>query len=102
MQLPKDLLNLVFLELDDGKDMLNFSEISRRCNQIFSLEITVIHYKQIYGYDKSKMVNNECQFHGLYRWWYSNGILGLERNYVRDEQIGLSRRWTWGGILVLD
>jgi len=79
--LPKDLLNLVFWELDHGRDMINFSEINHRCHQIFNQNLEVVKKSDLPGdpiiFTRQKQTKHR---HGLYRHWYSNGKLFNEEN----------------------
>jgi len=94
MLLPKDLLQLIFLELDHGHDMLNFSELSRRCQQIFHQQIKVTHKPESESkYERKYMKNNHHQKHGIYRWWDGNGYLIYEENYCQDQIHGICREW---------
>lgn len=81
MAIYKDLLQLVFLKLDYGHDMLNFSEINHGCYQIFHQQITVIHDE---SYHYHSMVNKQGQQHGLERRWDKYGQLRYEINYFQD------------------
>jgi len=127
MMLPKDLLGLVFWELDHGHDMLNFSEISRGCNQIFHQNIEVVVCKYIYNCRymvKRKRANDcppktddqswmdgirkvlECEeirigdiYHGLYRSWDGRNKLECENNNIHGMMHGTSRTWYSDGHL---
>jgi len=93
----KDLLNLVFQQFEDGHTMLNFSEISRKCHQIFSQHIKI--EKNRVG---DKQMKNVCnQKHGIFRRWYANGKPMLECNYFHDEFHGIWREWYGNGQLIL-
>jgi len=121
----KDLLNLVFLELEYGHDMFNFSEINRRCNQIFYQHITIVKtISPIAGkkviYTVAKLMNlthgiyrkwdldgqliYEChrfhgKWHGVRRQWFSNHQLWYEQNWYHARQHGISRYWRLNGKL---
>jgi len=91
----KDLLGAVFLEIENGHDMLNFSEISRRCYQIFHRHIKIIH-TQVHApfvIKYSYMINHQVQRHGINRWWYSNEKLMYETNWYRNQYHGIRRGW---------
>jgi len=124
MQLPKDLLNLVFLEFEDGRDMLNFSEISRRCNQIFHQQIKIIYCSNSDTHVKYRsFTNNKCQLHGIdrvfhgsqmthdlhylhgqkhgcQRGWYNEGQLWYERHFYHGKLRGMERIWGVDGSLL--
>jgi len=90
--LHKDLLQLVFQELDHGHDMLNFSEISHRCNQIFHQEIKVsssVHMSSTRKY----MTNRHQQYHGISKAWHWNGLLWYDMNLCHNQRHGISRVW---------
>jgi len=108
----KDLLNLIFLEFEDGRNMLNFSEINRKCHQIFYQHIKIEANQrntwmenmqgQLHGilhgwYSSGKMRYKlnyiQDQRHGICRWWYANGQLAYEHNYMHDQKHGISRGW---------
>jgi len=96
--LPKDLLNLVFWELDHGNDLMNFSEISRRCHQIFHQNIKVIRKNDFE--DAPKIYTRQKQIkvrHGLYHWWHSYDQLYIARNYCHGKRHRLSRKWYFAG-----
>jgi len=114
----KDLLQLVFLEFENGHDMLNFSEINRKCNQIFRQHIKIEKNEKEYGMKKhqgqlhgiSRKWRNDgklwyednCyqhQLHGIYREWHKNGQLRYEINYYQDQLHGICRAWYQNGKL---
>jgi len=90
--LHKDILQLVFLELDHGHDMLNFSELNRKSNQIFQQRIRII-YKPATNYFIKYMENNHHQKHGINRGWYEIGKLYYEHNYMHGQKHGINRMW---------
>jgi len=90
----KDLLNLVFHEFEDGHDMINFGEISRRCNQIFHQNIKI----DMTDYSSKFMKNNQGQKHGICRQW-TNGRLHFEDNYCHHKLHGITRAWYKNGQL---
>jgi len=95
--LHKDLLNLVFLEFENGHDMINFSELNHKCNQIFRQQIKIED-----DLDIKLMYNNQGQKHGIARTWYPTyltGQLWYEENYVRGQRHGISRGWYESGKL---
>jgi len=107
MMLPKDLLNLVFWKLEDGHDMINFSEISHRCHQIFHQNLEVIETKDSVGdsriYTRQKRTQ---QKHGLYRDWWDNKKCQLyrEENYYHGKTHGQCQEWyrygsTWTNMI---
>lgn len=83
----KDILQLIFLEIEFGKDMINFSEISRRCHQIFQQIIKVER-----GHNEIYMVNTQGQLHGLMREWDELDHLKMSLNWFRNEKHGYSYR----------
>jgi len=87
--LPKDLLQLVFLELDHGHDMINFSEINRKSHRIFQQQIEIKHDNtSIY------MLNKQGRRHGICRGYNFNGEeLWYENNYFHGRRHGLNRGW---------
>jgi len=100
MSLHKDLLQLVFLELDHGLDMLDFSELSHRCYQIFQQQIKIINKPETeYNYAMKYMENNcfHGQLHGISREWHKNGQLVHEHNYYQDQKHGVCRGWYYNG-----
>jgi len=98
--LTKDILQLVFLELESGHDMINFSEISRKCYQIFHQQIEVVHIPESRDAKKNIMMKNKRgQNHGLDRWWHANGQLLGEDNYFYNKMHGLERTWYQHGPL---
>jgi len=98
MSLHKDLLQLVFLELDHGLDMLDFSELNRKSNQIFRQQIKIIHKPETDSeYERKWMENNHHQKHGIYRKWYLNEQLYCERNYHQGKRHGILRAWNENG-----
>jgi len=62
----KDLLQLVFLKFEDGHDMLNFSEINRKCNRIFHQHIKIEKNEKEHEYGMKK---HQGQLHGICRGW---------------------------------
>jgi len=92
--LHKDLLQLVFLEFEDGHDMINFSELNRKCHQIFHQHIKIED-----NINNKIMKNIHGQKHGIYREWYSNGQLRYEHNYVHDLKHGICYGWYPNGQL---
>jgi len=127
LRLPKDLLGLVFWELDHGHDLINFSEIDQRCNDIFQQNLEVVKNidpvgdpliymqhkltKQKYGLlrhwwegTKSTLFseNNYChgKLHGRRREWWSNGTLFFEIHYHYGEFHGWNKKWNESGQLV--
>jgi len=101
--LPKDLLNLVFWELEDGHDIINFSEISRRCHQIFHQNLEVVKKIDLYGDPKIFTRQKRTQQkHGLYRVWWNNGQLYVERNFIHDQNHGLHQSFLFGGFLSVE
>jgi len=96
----KDLLQLVFLELDHGHDMINFSELNRKSQQIFHQQIKVSHKPENeFEYERKYMKNNHNQRHGLYYSWHFNGQLAYEHNHYQDRLHGISRGWYSNGQL---
>jgi len=93
--LIKDLLQLVFLELEHGHDMINFSEINRKSHQIFHQEIKV----KKSGCEDISMLNKHGQLHGISRVWDENGQLWWEQNYMHGQLHGIYRRWHQNGQL---
>jgi len=94
----KDLLNLVFLKLENGHDMINFSEINRKCNQIFHQQIKIM---TTYANEKIMTnVHNHNHKHGICRWWHKNGQLWSEDNYLHGKQHGIQRAWYKNGELI--
>lgn len=96
MSLPKDLLYLIFLELDHGYDMLNFSELNQRCHQIFKQQIVVRESHGISIFSKNIikcMYNNQDQKHGIWIIWYLDGQLYSQHNYFQDQLHGPRREW---------
>jgi len=92
--LHKDLLQLVFPELEHGHDMLNFSELNHRCHQIFKQQIKIEKNERI-----MVMRKHQGQKHGIYRVWHQNGQLMHERNYMHDCRHGIGRGWWSNGQL---
>jgi len=92
--LPKDLLGVVFLEFDHGLDMINFSEISSRCYQVFHQILEVVVKKPSLFYDRNvyTRLRSTQQIHGLDLEW-EKGILTGKTNYVRHHKHG--RQLTW-------
>jgi len=91
----KDLLGVIFLEIENGHDMINFSEISRRCHQIFHQYIKIEdreYWKQ--------MKNIHGQLHGICRGWHTNGQLQYEWNYLHGQKHGILRGWYQNGQLM--
>jgi len=97
--LHRDILQLIFLELEHGRDMLNFSEVSRRCQQFFQQQIKIIHKPATWRqYERKYMKNNHNREHGIRRGWY-NGKLTFENNYLDGQLHGISRGWYSNGQL---
>jgi len=94
----KDVLYLIFQEFEDGHDMLNFSEISQKCHQIFCRQIKIVHIPETHINEKRIfMANRKDQQHGIYRTWWSNGKLWYDINYHHGMVHGLSHIWNqWG------
>jgi len=125
MMLHKDLLNLVFQELEYGHDMINFSEINRRCYQLFHQHFEVVRttdfgHPIIYTQKKTSaqchglsrfwynnyenQLQNELNFyndqrHGVCRWWYGNGKLGYYKTYQHGKLHGIYKEWSYMGHL---
>jgi len=113
----KDLLNLVFLELENGHTMINFSEINRKCNQIFQQQIKIMTtysnekimtnvHNHKHGIYRRFYYNGQLLYdfnflqgckHGLWREWYEDGQLGLEKNYSHGQLHGICRWWHVNG-----
>jgi len=98
--LPKDLLGLVFWELEYGHDMINFSEINRRCYQIFHQNLEV----QGIANDMNDpiiytRISKTKQKHGLYRDWYNKDTLFQEINFYYDQRHGQFQEWNTNGML---
>jgi len=91
----KDLLNLVFLELENGHDMINFNEINRKCNQIFHQQIKIT----ITRHGDKFMKNIQGQKHGIRRGWDENGELWYEYNYYQGQRHGIHYEWYSNGQL---
>jgi len=92
--LIKDLLNLVFHAFEDGHDMLNFSEINRKCHQIFHQNIK-IENNQLETETKCErkyMKNNQDQKHGICR-YVSHREVKYEYNYVQGQLHGIAHAW---------
>jgi len=99
--LLKDILQLIFLEFDQGHDMLNFSEISRRCQRVFHEQIKIVHTPESSTHHEMKyMKNRQGQRHGLVRWWHSTGQLGYSANYFHGQTHGLAREWLPNGTVI--
>jgi len=92
--LHKDILQLVFLELDHGHDMLTFSELNHRCHQIFKQQIKIEKNERI-----MVMKTHQGQWHGISRVWHQNGQLWVESNYMHDRRHGICRGWYKNGQL---
>jgi len=88
--LPKDLLNLVFLELIDGHTMINFSEISRKCHQIFCRNINIKQTTTLYYHEKRMIMLYRT--HGILRGW-EDDHLTFQHNYLHGQRNGLSLGW---------
>lgn len=97
--LPKDLLNLVFWEIESGHDMINFSEISHRCHQIFHQNLEIVKTGKFVIYIHSKLTG--CM-HGIYRVRNENGKLIYEANRFYDEWHGFRREWDHSGHLIYE
>jgi len=120
MTLPKDLLGLVFWELDSGYDMINFNEINRKCYQLFyeNLEVIRTMYRVYtrkknapryqHGLQRGWRSNNKVWYEynflhnlasGYYHDWHTDGQLQTEVNFVNDKMNGQYRRWYPNGLL---
>jgi len=98
MQLPKDLLALIFWELESGHDMINFSELNRRSQQIFRQSVNICCTWP--GIRKTKkMKTKQGLIHGICRGWYPNEQLWYEYNYCHGKRHGLARSWYSNGQL---
>jgi len=97
--LSKDILQLVFLELDHGHDMLNFSEIDRKCNKVFRQQIAIVYLHPVKNSKHIMMMNRHGQKHGLYRRWYEK-CLTNENNYHQGQRHGTTRGWSLLGDLL--
>jgi len=100
-RLPKDLLNLIFCEIEFGYDMMNFSEISRRCNQIFHQNLEVTRKGPTFGrrqiiYTRQRLTHLK---HGIYRIWLQKDHMCYESNYFHNEWHGTRRQWSIDGQL---
>jgi len=101
-RVPKDLLNLVFQEIESGHDMLNFSEISRRCHQIFHQNLEVVTEK---GFDCTLIFTQHRitgLIHGVYRrhWFIIHEL--YEANWSYGKWHGSIRRWNNKRELILE
>jgi len=86
--IPKDILQLIFWELESGHDMLNFSELNRKSHQIFRQQIKIDNYgttNDMRTYQGSK--------HGICRRLMSNGQCSYELNYYQGQFHGTNRGW---------
>jgi len=92
----KDLLGMVFSEFENGLDMLNFSEISRRCYQIFQQNIKI---EDMNITNEKQMKNIHGQLHGICRGWWANGKLWYKHNYLSGQKHGICRTWYINGKL---
>jgi len=104
LRLHKDLLGLVFVEIDHGHDLMNFSEISRRCYQIFYRNLEVVKNVDNEGdpviYTQQKLTKAR---HGVYRWWYFKGAQDyILCNYYYGKLHGRYRAWRKYGKLITD
>jgi len=98
--LPKDILGLVFWELDKGHDLITFSEISRRCHQIFHQNLEVIRKNDFEDAPKIYTIaRKENMVYGLYRWWHQNGQLYQEHNYIHGKCHYNCEWYTDGGLV---
>jgi len=93
-RLPKDLLNLVFWEIESGYDLINFSELNRKCHQIFHQNLEVVNnfceYRQVI-YTQQKLSNWK---HGVYRIWnQKQHYKYYDSNYFHGEWHGVRRQW---------
>jgi len=101
MQLPKDILNLIFWELEHGRDMINFSELNRRSQQIFRQNIVIDKFDGTYnnGRQATRMnIAHTTKRHGLSR-GYKNGRLEYEFNRYHGQRHGTWSRWYPNGKL---
>jgi len=92
-RLDKNLLTMIFQELESGHDMINFREINRMCNQIFDfwVEVCQIYYCDILIVWMQKKYTQEK--HGLHREWNRRGRLLDELNFCRDRRHGQQTSW---------
>jgi len=93
MKLPKDLLGLIFWEIESGHDMINFSELNRKCHQIFRQNLVTLKAKNPFGDLKISMKKKKsCWEHGLYRSYNQLGQVVYESNYFQGSWHGY-RSW---------
>jgi len=99
--LPKDLLVLVFDQIENGHDMINFGELNQKCHQIWKQKIGIYHgtgrNRWIYTYLRSR---GSKFMHGLSRMWLAGTFydpLGSETNYYYDQQHGQDIFWANDG-----
>jgi len=101
---PRDLLKLIFSEIEFGKDMINFSELSHRCNQIFHQNIKIRRQNQSAStYRKMSMFENPHTYvqHGLYRMWHPNGKLWHSINRFRGRLHGVCTEYAKSGSILV-
>jgi len=97
---PKDLLNLIFLEIESGHDMITFSEINRGCYLVFHQNLEVIRTVDLSNDPKIfTQLKKTGQQWGLLRTWFYNGQVFQEYNFHRGKQHGLCREWWNNGNL---
>ena len=59
----------------------------------------IIDYKDRFNNRCRFFVDENGKYHGLYRYWYSNGKLSYEKNYKNGKGHALCRSWDSNGNL---
>jgi len=101
---PKDVLALVFDQIENGHDMLNFCEINSKCHQIWTQKVEVRKYtststsesRLLLAYTRLRQApkpRRPDQSHGLWRKWTHSGILIGETNYYHNKKHGFEFKW---------
>jgi len=105
--LIKDVLALVFDQLENGYDLLNFGEINKMCYKIWTQKIEVRkNYDGFTMYGSPPLISAYTSFrrskklvHGIYRKWRSEPhVLECENHYFHGKKHGFQYHWGLKGL----
>jgi len=97
--LPKDLLVMVFDQIENGHDMIKFGELNRKCHQIWKQKITVEgknNDKAMYLRNQSEKIQHGIRHFGVVRTDYLWNVTS-EINWYYNQKHGAHLYWDLDG-----